>query len=300
MSASKEGIARAKRVAGMQGGSIMSKKDKIKERIEVFEDTKLLYTNDPRLQRSITDSVSGTMYYPGEYMPLLPPPRLTAPMSVSVSRRRTFEAAMCQLELEPASKVAVLNFASGTNPGGGVERGSPAQEESLCRCSTLYPVLTACELLGSTYYGRHRKLHDARYTDSCIYTPHITVFKSDTAHPERLPIGKWRQVDVISCAAPNLRAIQNGKGPGITSDELLELHKARGRKIFRVAANFKVDTLILGAFGCGAFGNPPDVVAQAYREILEEFDQHIPRVEFAIYCTPRDDWNYQAFAKIMR
>ena len=278
----------------------MAKDDKTKERIEVFEDTKLLYSNDPRLQKSITGSVSGAMYFPDDCMLFLPPPRITTPMSVSVSRRRTFEAAMHQLDLEPSSKVAVLNFASGTNPGGGVERGSPAQEESLCRCSTLYPVLTACELLGRTYYDRHRRLHDARYTDSCIYTPHITVFKTDTNCPERMPIGKWKQVDVISCAAPNLRAIQSSKGPAITPEELLELHKSRARRIFHVAAIFKVDTLILGAFGCGAFGNPPDIVARAYREILEEFDQYIPKVEFAVYCTPGDSWNYEAFARAMR
>lgn len=278
----------------------MAKDDKTKERIEVFEDTKLLYSNDPRLQKSITGSVSGAMYFPDDCMLFLPPPRITTPMSVSVSRRRAFEAAMHQLDLEPSSKVAVLNFASGTNPGGGVERGSPAQEESLCRCSTLYPVLTACELLGRTYYDRHRRLHDARYTDSCIYTPHITVFKTDTNCPERMPIGKWKQVDVISCAAPNLRAIQSSKGPAITPEELLELHKARARRIFHVAAIFKVDTLILGAFGCGAFGNPPDIVARAYREILEEFDQYIPKVEFAVYCTPGDSWNYEAFARAMR
>lgn len=278
----------------------MPNNGKAKERTEVFEDTKLLYTNDPRLQKSITSSVSGTMYFPDDCMMFLPPPRITTPMSVSVSRRRTFEAAMHQLDLDPSSKVAVLNFASGTNPGGGVEHGSPAQEESLCRCSTLYPVLTACELLGRTYYDRHRRLHDARYTDSCIYTPHITVFKSDTNCPERLSIGKWKQVDVISCAAPNLRAIQSGKGPAITPEELLELHKSRARRIFHVAAIFKVDTLILGAFGCGAFGNPPDIVARAYREILEEFDQYIPKVEFAVYCPPGDSWNYEAFARAMR
>lgn len=278
----------------------MSNNGKAKERIEVFEDTKLLYTNDPRLQKSITGSVTGAMYFPDDCLLFLPPPRITTPMSVSVSRRRTFEAAMHQLDLDPSSKVAVLNFASGTNPGGGVEHGSPAQEESLCRCSTLYPVLTACELLGRTYYDRHRRLHDARYTDSCIYTPHITVFKSDTNCPERLPIGKWKQVDVISCAAPNLRAIQSGKGPIITPEELLELHKSRARRIFHVAAIFKVDTLILGAFGCGAFGNPPDIVARAYREILEEFDQYIPKVEFAVYCPPGDSWNYEAFARAMR
>ena len=61
-----------------------------------------------------------------------------------------------------------------------------------------------------------------------------------------------------------------------------------------------IDTLILGAFGCGAFKNPPAIVARAYREILEEFDGYISKVEFAVYCPPGDDTNYRAFTKVMR
>lgn len=264
--------------------------------VEVFKDTQTLYNNDPRLQVSIQNSIDNTIYYGERDLPPLGAPRFTEPMVVSVSRHRTLEAAMWHLDLQPTAKVAVLNFASGTNPGGGVVKGSKAQEESICRCSTLYPVLMANSMLGKAFYGCHKALKDARYSDACIYTPGITVFKSDTDRPERLPHNKWRQVDVITCAAPNLKAA----GKGVTDNELLELHRARGRKIMRVAAEQAVDVLILGAFGCGAFQNPPWMVAKAYRELLEEFDQNIPRVEFAIYCPPGDDRNYRAFAKVMR
>ena len=57
--------------------------------------------------------------------------------------------------------------------------------------------------------------------------------------------------------------------------------------------------LVLGAFGCGAFKNNPTVVAQAYKEILPEFEGYFKRVEFAVYCTPERPENYNAFKKAL-
>ena len=53
--------------------------------------------------------------------------------------------------------------------------------------------------------------------------------------------------------------------------------------------------LILGAFGCGAFRNDPQVVAQAYHDVLPEFSHHFRTIEFAVYCPRYDDSNYRAF-----
>lgn len=276
------------------------------ELIEVFKDTKMLYTTNPALAGSIANSIASTVFYAPGIIPEKGRPRFSTDMRVSVTRHRSLDAALLHCNRTPGSKVAVLNFASATNPGGGVAKGSKAQEEALCRCSTLFPVLNTQELQ-EKFYRFHQEHQDTRYTDACIYTPGITVFKTDTSIPERLSPEYWRQVDVISCAAPNLRKVpynrmNPGTGPAIpVSDrELLEIHKTRGRKIFRVAVANGVDTLILGAFGCGAFKNSPSVVARAYRGILEEFDGYISKVEFAVYCPPGDDTNYRAFTKVMR
>lgn len=86
----------------------------------------------------------------------------------------------------------------------------------------------------------------------------------------------------------------------LSDAELLAIHKERGKKILQIAAAHKADTLILGAFGCGAFRNPPEVVARAYRELLDQFDGYLARVEFAVYCSTWDSRNYDAFRAVMR
>ena len=264
--------------------------NRTEELIRIFEDTRNWYEQDAALKKGVQASIAGTAFYPAGTSPAPGTPRYSQPMSVSVSRRRTLEAAICHLQKDPGANVTVLNFASATNPGGGVTRGSSAQEEAICRCSTLYPALCTQELR-QNYYMFHRSRQDMRYTDACIYTPGVTVMKTDTDWPERMDRQDWRQVNVITCAAPNLRehpynAMNPGQGSAVrlSDAELLELHKARGQKILQVAAAHGTDILILGAFGCGAFRNPPEVVARAYREILDQFDGYLRHVEGKNKC----------------
>ena len=161
--------------------------------IEVFEDTRRWCRSEKALREAVEHSLAETkLYSVGEELHY-DKSRYAEPMAVSVSTRRTFEAARELHEKLPNAKIAVLNFASATNPGGGVARGSRAQEESLCRCSTLYPVLADPKYWGA-FYGFHRKRHDARYTDLCLYTPGVKVIKSDTALPERLDEKDWLSV----------------------------------------------------------------------------------------------------------
>ena len=120
---------------------------------------------------------------------------------IVVSPKRTFEAARAYAG---KMKTCVLNFASATNPGGGVVNGSSAQEEALCRCSTLYFNLNVREMWNG-FYAPHRAAHDPLHNDDIIYTPGVVVFKSDTTFPKTMPETDWYEVNVITCAAPNLR-----------------------------------------------------------------------------------------------
>lgn len=277
--------------------------DRRQRNVEIFEDTRDWYTRDAKLKQAVQHSRQGTQFYaPGELaLPAEKLARFADEARVFVARERTLQAA----GKYAGQRVAVLNFASATNPGGGVTRGSSAQEEALCRCSTLYPCLLGDELW-QKYYKMHRDRHDVTYTDACIYTPDVLIVKTDTDAPERLPEDKMQAVDVITCAAPNLRERPgNAMNPGFGShvhlsrQDIYSLHTQRARKILSVAALHDTDVLILGAFGCGAFCNPPDVVAAAFRDVLREFARAFSTVEFAVYCTPQDDANYQAFHRTL-
>lgn len=257
----------------------------------VFKDTVTMIGENKSIQSSVKLSIDRTKLYP-ENCGNFTPREFQKDMQVTVTGHRTFEAATLIHEKFPDKRIGVLNFASATNPGGGVLWGSSAQEESLCRCSTLYPALDRPELR-ENFYNFHRRRENNLYTDFCIYTPGVKIIKSDTDQPERLPSEKFIDVDVITCAAPNLRNME------IPVEELEKLHLSRGRQILRVAAENGIDCLVLGAFGCGAFRNDPKIVAKVYAKLMEEFKGAFDLVEFAVFYWGKEISNFEAFSKIL-
>lgn len=67
-----------------------------------------------------------------------------------------------------------------------------------------------------------------------------------------------------------------------------------------IAAANHTDVLILGAFGCGAFENDPDIVAYAYSQVIREYADYFKRIEFAVYCRKYETYNYDAFSAVIR
>lgn len=219
---------------------------------------------------------------------------------IIISKKRTYEAASFYKDM----KVCVLNFASATNPGGGVVKGSSAQEECLCRCSTLYFNLNTSNMWAG-FYTPHRNAKDPLHNDDCIYTPDVVVFKTDTGKPETMNENEWYKVNVVTCAAPNLRLVPgNSMNPGdgdknvkISDEELLKIHEKRLSRIIEVAVAGGNEVIILGAFGCGAFENNPKVVAQASKNVIEKYRKCFKTIEFAIYCREHETENYDAFCR---
>jgi hypothetical protein len=216
---------------------------------------------------------------------------------------------------ESASRTGVLNFASAMNPGGGFLSGAQAQEEALCRASTLYASLIS--EWGESFYGYHRRARgNARrgrgrgetrpssdepdrsqyergvYTDAMIYTPGVIMVRDewdDWASPVL--------VNVITSAAVNAgvvrqQAHKDAEGEHRRVDEVaLELHltqlmRSRMHRIltlFRQQGNAK---LVLGSFGTGVFQNRVRTVAEIWAELLvvpcAPFENAFEEVEFAI------------------
>lgn len=275
--------------------------DRRTNNVNIFNDSVDLMQTSSRLQQAIEESIRTQKIYLETDEVLLPDSRGLNCKTV-VSAKRSFEAA--SEYAKEGKKVAVLNFASSTNPGGGVTRGSSAQEECLCRCSTLYPCLDI-DVMWKQFYNPHRRAGNPLYNDDCIYTPKVVVFKSDTSFPERMDESDWYQLDVITCAAPNLRAVpSNSMNPfagdktvQIEMEDLYKLHLSRLEKVFKIAAANGVEVLILGAFGCGAFCNPPKLVAKAFGEIHEKYEAYFEMIEYAVFCNGHETQNYDAFCE---
>lgn len=273
------------------------------ENVIVFKDTENLCKTNKRLKESVQRATaSQKLILEKDTLPEQNRDLYETTAKVVVSKKRTLEAAGGY----KGNKIAVHNFASASNPGGGVVRGSSAQEECLCRCTGLFFSLNTPDMWDG-FYTPHRMEHDPIHNDDIIYTPDVTVFKTDTARPELMQEDDWYDVDVITCAAPNLRLNPGNifnKGDGrqqvrIEDKELLGIHEKRLRRILDVAVMEGRDTIILGAFGCGAFENDPEVVALANRNVIKDYLHAFKNIEYAVYCSPRDDRNYKIFERVL-
>ena len=182
-------------------------------------------------------------------------------------------------------RVAVLNFASYKNPGGKFIEGSSAQEESLCHASFLYNVLAAC----SVYYAwNNDHKNKGLYENRAIYSPDV-LFQKDKNE---------RCCDVITCAAPNITPSRKYNW-GVTDEENTEALKSRIKFVLDIAADQKVETLILGAFGCGVFGQDAEEVANIFMDYLTTTHKVFKKVIFAIPAGFHTE-NYDKFEKVFK
>ena len=209
---------------------------------------------------------------------------------VIVSEKRTIEAASAW-----SGRVCVLNFANARHPGGGVKSGASAQEESLCRITTLYANLTDPGMM-LAFYRHHEEIYlDYFGNDDCIFSPNVCVLRTDTQTPELLPEKDRFFVDVITCAAPDMRGVNQRPLKG----RLPAIYEKRIRAILETAKKENEDKLILGAFGCGAFQNDPQLVATAFKAVLPDYRRDFSVIEFAVYTGGKPSPNYDAFAQAL-
>ena len=163
------------------------------ERIEVFQDTLNWIENDIELSASVIYSKEHTKIYWEDDYPEFDSAK-AHDTEITVTQDRSYQAAMRLAAENEGSRIAVMNFANAFHAGGGVVKGASAQEECLCRTSTLYPLLYR-KTLRDTFYKHHRTLKTPKATDALIYTEDVVICKTDEDLPRRMPREQW-----VNCA----------------------------------------------------------------------------------------------------
>ncbi len=210
--------------------------------------------------------------------------------------------------VEQGYNPALLNMASLYHPGGGVLQGSSAQEEDLCRRSTLAISLYQFSLPGGRYgdladmvgVKRRAERYPMDNTYGGIYSPGITFFRATKDEGYALLDNPF-QAAVISVASLNYNPKHghnsldaNGNIPEADKPVL----KEKIRTILRIGILKGHDSLVLGALGCGAFCTPPAQMARLFHQVLdeEEFVDRFRKIVFAIIDSPSSN-NFKPFQK---
>ncbi|MFF3286886.1 TIGR02452 family protein [Streptomyces sp. NPDC003023] len=225
-----------------------------------------------RIGQEIAAALEGTrMYGPA---PVAVTPDTDRATAFEVTGESSTEAAR-RLTGTGTGAVAVLNFASARNPGGGYLNGAQAQEEALCRSSALHATL----LRVPEFYDHHRGERSVFYTDRVIYSPGVPVFRDDRGGLLEQPY----TVGFLTSPAPNAGVITRR-----TPDEAHLVPAAlasRAERVLETAAACGYRRLVLGAWGCGVFRNDPGTVAAAFHALLTgegRFAGHFDEVVFAV------------------
>lgn len=174
----------------------------------------------------------------------------------------------------------VLNMASDYIPGGGVAKGCPAQEEELFRRSNAH----------QTHPRAWYPLKD----DEILYSPEVTIIKDKRANNYQLI--KEVKVSMFACAALRKPNLNNGK----YYDDDYQMMSDKIESMFMMGIAMKHDSLVLGAFGCGAFYNPPTEVAKIFATMINKYGKYFKKIGFAILCIrPSDNENLSEFKRIL-
>ena len=228
----------------------------------------------------IENSTQQTRLYAPDWTPqLLGEPRFTT--RIEVTNETTFSAA--RRLFDEGKNAASLNFASATNVGGGWLNGARAQEEYLCRNS----VLAQCIGAQREFYEYHQTHRAPRYSDMMLYSPAVAVIRDEF---DQL-CAPW-PCSIITAAAPNLNY-----GMSMPLNELRDLWRVRIARVFDIALATSHDSLVLGAWGCGAFKNDPTMVAHAFAEVAEKYDGQFELLLFAVWDAELKQGNFEPFDK---
>lgn len=171
---------------------------------------------------------------------------------VTVVAKDTTEAA---LEL---TNPLILNFASEKRPGGGCWNGAKGQEEFLFYHSRLDKALK-------------ENMYPLKVTQA-IHSRQVPFIRGKDLKPI-----ETKYMSVLTMAAIRSPELRDGK----YNPADRQLMKSKVEAIFKVGA-ISYSELVLGAWGCGAFRNPPEEVAALFKEAIDKYGGHFKHIVFAI------------------
>lgn len=254
------------------------------------ENLKLTEEIHEKYKEKIDNSIRNTVKYSDVRNLVHKNPKLSHTCIVEVLQEDTVDAGYF-LQHEGYNPM-ILNMASNTTPGGGWRNGAVAQEESLFYRSLYYLSLEDPWKLND----KSEKFYPLQMY-SCIYSPDIFFFR--TKQREGYKLLPYNQCCFLSCLA--VSAIRNPRlrkdGTMRPSDVKKMKEKIRG--IFKVALKHEHDSVVLGALGCGAYGNDPKEIARIFAEVIPEFQDSFSRITFAIIDYGRTK-NCDIFSHILK
>ncbi|MFE1266753.1 TIGR02452 family protein [Streptomyces sp. NPDC058758] len=242
------------------------------------------------LREDLAAALAGTRLYGPGPIPVTPDTGRAG--RIEVTGESSLAAARRMTTADPGRPVAVLNFASARNPGGGYLNGAQAQEEALCRSSALHATL----LRAPAYYEHHRSDRDAFYTDRVIHSPRVPVFRDDRGALLAAPF----TVGFLTSPAPNAGVVRRMSPE--RAHRLPAALASRAERVLETAAAEGYRRIVLGAWGCGVFRNDPAGVAGAFKALLTgdgRFAGHFDETVFAVLDRAAGTPTLAAFRRVL-
>ncbi len=156
----------------------------------------------------------------------------------------------------------VLNLADDRFPGGHVEIGSGAQEESLFRRTNYFQTLN------------HKTGFYPLVESQLVYSPKVTIIKDENNNI----LSNYKDLAFIACPALHDPELIDGK----LKDTDTQILENKIKNILNVSYKHGHDVVILGALGCGAWKCPPICVASIYKKVIQEYDGLFRSIIFAV------------------
>lgn len=234
------------------------------ELIEIFEETReISQTKFPYIHGDDID-----IYTMGRPIKLEP---ISRHPDIEITERECINECSELHNQNPDARIVVVNSASQANIGGGVSKGSSAQEEFMCRCSNLYEAL--CIVDSKVGYPLHGKVKG-------IYIPRITFFRDKDYSILDRPF----EVDVL-CLFSTPR-ISKKYHKEISQETFEKVYANIFRVLIDVCYRISPDYLVMVPVGCGCFGHDPDVVSAMMKEYFSLYQSNVQRgIKVACYNT---------------